>query len=92
MPDRRGTFRRALIGRGVTFSPEDLTTRAVGKLEVSEHDVVVIRSVEVRYRLVGIAEEQRDLAEGAHRVHERGCPVSRSLEGSFEVATGLDFV
>jgi uncharacterized OsmC-like protein len=87
-----GTFRRALSGRDVSFSPDDLKTRAVGKLEVNDHGVVVIRSVEVSYRLAGIPEAQRELAERAHRVHERGCPVSRSLEGAFEVTTTLEFV
>jgi len=87
-----GTFRRALSARNVSFSPDDLETRAVGKLEVNENDVVVIRSVEVGYRLAGIPEAQRELAERAHLVHERGCPVSRSLEGAFEVTTTLEFV
>lgn len=85
-----GTFRRALVARGVDFSVEDLQARAVGRVEVGEGGVPVLRRVDVSYRLAGVAPDQHESAQRACEVHERGCPVSRSLEGAIEISTTVD--
>jgi len=87
-----GTLRRALIARGVEFAPEDLQARVTGKLALNETNVVVIESVEIAYALAGVSPDQHATAQRAHQVHERACPVSRTLDGAIAVSTKLEFV
>jgi organic hydroperoxide reductase OsmC/OhrA len=53
--------------------------------------VLVIRRIVVRYRLP-VPEDRRADAERAHAVHQRGCPVARSIGGSIDIRTELEMV
>ena len=53
--------------------------------------MLVIERITVHYRLA-VPEELRADVERVHRVHARGCPVARSLEGGIEVRTELELV
>lgn len=83
-----GTFKRAILARGVAIEPEQLRTEGTGSI-VLEDRVPVIEAVEVRYRIVGTEPGDRPQIERAHAVHHRGCAVSRSLQGAFDVSTSL---
>lgn len=83
-----GTFKRALMARGVQISAGDLTAEAVGEIVV-DGDVPIIRAIEVRYTLRGIGADQLEKVDRAHAVHHRACAVSRSLEGAIEISTVL---
>jgi uncharacterized OsmC-like protein len=70
---------------------ERFEVEAVG--EIYDRDgVLVIERITVRYRLGGIADDQREVVERAHAVHPRSCPVARSLEGGIEIRTELELV
>ena len=85
-----GTFGRALQARGVDLASAGLELDATGHV-VEDGGVLVLKRIEVRYRLDAPA-DQRDAIERAHAVHHRACPVSRSLEGSIEIETEVDIV
>jgi len=54
--------------------------------------VLVIERITVRYRLRGVAPEQRGEVERVHGFHTRACPVARSLEGGIDVRTELELI
>jgi uncharacterized OsmC-like protein len=58
---------------------------------VVEDKVLVIKRIRVQYRLIGCPEDKRDAAERAHSLHASRCPVARSIGGSIELATTLQF-
>ena len=58
---------------------------------VLEDKVLVIRRIRVRYRLSGCPEDKREAAERAHGFHASRCPVARSIGGSIEITTQLEF-
>ncbi len=58
---------------------------------VADGKVLVIKRIRVRYLLTGCPEDKREAAERAHSLHADHCPVARSLRGSIEVSTALDF-
>ena len=62
---------------------------AIGEIE-TEHRVLIIKRIHVRYRLA-IPEERREEAERVHSFHARFRPVARSLEGSIDIRTELEF-
>jgi uncharacterized OsmC-like protein len=51
----------------------------------------VIKRIRVRYRLTGCPEDKRQAAERAHSFHAGRCPVARSIGGSIEITTQLEF-
>jgi organic hydroperoxide reductase OsmC/OhrA len=53
--------------------------------------VLVIKRIHVRYRLP-VPEDKREDAERAHAVHQRACPVARSIGGSIDIQTVLEVV
>jgi organic hydroperoxide reductase OsmC/OhrA len=53
--------------------------------------VLVIKRIRVHYR-VPVAEDKRAEAERAHAVHERACPVARSIGGSIDIQTELEMI
>lgn len=55
----------------------------------TEERVLVLRRIHVRYRLVA-PESQRDVVERVHSVHQRFCPVYRSLHPQVEVTTSYE--
>ena len=52
--------------------------------------VLVVKRIEVRYQLRIETEEQRELAERAHRHHVDNCPVAQTLKGCVEFETELE--
>jgi uncharacterized OsmC-like protein len=58
---------------------------------VLEDKVLVIKRIRVRYRLTGCPEDKREAAERAHSFHAGRCPVARSIGGSIEITTQLEF-
>ena len=58
---------------------------------VVEDKVLVLRRIEVRYRLT-IPEESHATAERVHGVHARSCPVARSIGGAVDISTRLELV
>ena len=85
-----GTFGGALEARHVDASNGRLTSEVTGEIELEER-VLVIKRIHVRYKLHA-AEDQRETAEHAYRIHVDRCPLARSLRGSIEITTSLDFV
>jgi len=58
---------------------------------VLEDKVLVIKRIRVRYRLTGCSEEKREAAERAHSFHAARCPVAKSIGGSIEITTELEY-
>jgi uncharacterized OsmC-like protein len=56
---------------------------------VNDDGVLVIRRIEVTYRLA-LPPEHHDTARRVLEVHARACPVARSLEGAIEIETKLE--
>ncbi|MDX1449984.1 MAG: OsmC family protein [Acidimicrobiia bacterium] len=54
--------------------------------------VLILRRIHVTYHLSGVAEDQKDAVERVHEFHARYCPVARSIEGSIEITTELEYV
>jgi uncharacterized OsmC-like protein len=52
---------------------------------------LVIKRINVTYRLGGVPDDSRDEVERVHGFHRRFCPVARSLEGGIDVRTELEF-
>jgi uncharacterized OsmC-like protein len=86
-----GTFKRALLARGVPLRPEDLETTGVGTIVVVDR-VPTIRSVAVSYVLANADPADHEKINRAHAVHDRGCAVSRSLEAAIAISTTLQLV
>lgn len=84
-----GTFKRALIARGIRISPGDLKSEAVGEIVV-EVDVPILRSVTVRYVLTGSQYDDHEKIHRAHAVHHKACAVSRSLDSAIAISTALE--
>lgn len=57
-----------------------------------EEKVLVIKRIRVRYRLAGCAEDKIEAANRAHEFHHSRCPVARSIGGSIDITTELQFV
>jgi uncharacterized OsmC-like protein len=83
-----GTFKRSLVARGVTISPGDLESEAIGEIFL-DGDVPILRAIEVRYSLSGTREDDQERIQRAHAVHHRACAVSRSVEPAIAVTTVL---
>ena len=58
---------------------------------VVEDKVLVIKRIRVHYRLIGCAADKREAAERAHGFHAGRCPVAKSIGGSIEITTQLEF-
>jgi uncharacterized OsmC-like protein len=58
---------------------------------VLEDKVLVIKRIRVRYQLTGCPADKREAAERAHSFHASRCPVAKSISGSIEISTVLDF-
>lgn len=86
-----GTFRRALVARGVKVTSSDLRAEAVGEIVV-DNGVPMIRAIEVRYRLAGTGPDEYAQVQRAHLVHHRACAVSRSVDAAINISTQLELV
>ena len=71
------------------MNPEQYDVEAVGEIELEEH-VLVIKRIVVHYRLA-VAPERREEAERVHGFHARFCPVARSISGTIDLRTELEF-
>lgn len=58
---------------------------------VLEDRVLVIKRIRVRYLLAGCPDDKREAAERAHGFHAARCPVAKSISGSIEITTQLEF-
>ncbi len=61
----------------------------VGAVE-KDGKVLVIRKIDVVYSLA-VGPEHHETAERVHEFHADYCPVARSISGSIEIATRLEF-
>lgn len=64
---------------------------AVRGLVAKDGKVLVIRRIEVTYRLK-LDQEHREVAERVLEFHADFCPVARTLSGCVEIETALEFV
>jgi uncharacterized OsmC-like protein len=58
---------------------------------VLEDKVLVIKRIRVHYQLTRCPAEKREAAERAHSFHASRCPVAKSISGSIEITTELEF-
>lgn len=63
----------------------------VGEIE-KDGGVLVIRRIHVTYHLRGASPDQREAVERCHDFHADRCPVARSIKGSIQVTTELEYV
>lgn len=63
----------------------------VGEIE-KDGGVLVIRRIHVTYHLRGAASDQREAVERCLDFHADRCPVARSIKGSIQVTTELEYV
>jgi organic hydroperoxide reductase OsmC/OhrA len=85
-----GTYARALAARGVTLGFDEHEIEGVG--EVYDRDgAMVVERIVVTHRL-RLAEEHRPTAERVLTFYERGCAVSRSIEGAISISSRVEFV
>jgi uncharacterized OsmC-like protein len=61
---------------------------ARGEVEL-EGKVLVVKRIDVTYRGLQVAEDDREKLERVLATHAEGCPVARSLKGSIEITTSL---
>jgi uncharacterized OsmC-like protein len=83
-----GTFAGALGARQISFS--DLRADTVGEIEV-DGKVLVIRRIKQTFHLAA-PNEERETVERVLSVYADSCPVARSLKGSIEITSELDFL
>jgi uncharacterized OsmC-like protein len=65
-----------------------------GEIETTEDNVLVIRRIHVKYRLVvdHLDTEIREKIERCMEFHPTKCPVARSLEGAIDISTEIELV
>jgi uncharacterized OsmC-like protein len=68
---------------------EDLRADTVGEIEV-ESKVLVIKRIKQTFHLAA-DEGDRETIERVLKVYADSCPVARSVKGSIEITSGLDF-
>ena len=71
------------------MSFENLSADTVGEIEV-ERKVLVIKRIRQIFHLRADAED-RETIERVLEVYADGCPVARSVKGSIEISSELDF-
>lgn len=74
----------------MSLSEGDLVSEVEGDI-VKDGKVLVIRAVQVTYRLK-IPAEHRETAEKVHSFHADFCPVARTLSNCVAIGTELRFV
>ena len=80
-----GTFAGALEARQIPAGGGRLTAEVRGEIEL-EDNVLVIRRIHVVYHLK-TAPGQGETIDRAHRVHQQGCPVYRSLHKAIQITS-----
>lgn len=64
-------------------------SEAVGEIEKTENNVLVIRRIHVTYHL-RLSPDMRDVAERVHGFHAEYCPVARTIRGCVDISTSLE--
>lgn len=54
--------------------------------------VLILKRIHVTYHLSGVEEDQKEAVDRVLAFHARYCPVARSIEGSIEITTELEYV
>ena len=54
--------------------------------------VLIVRAIDVHYRLSGVADDQKDAVERVMGFHADKCPVARSISGCVDITTTLEYV
>jgi len=85
-----GTLAGALEARQIPAGGGRLSSEVTGEI-VAEEKVLVIRRIQVHYRLRARA-DQRSAIERVHEVHHHGCPVYRSLYRAIEITSDLELI
>ena len=83
-----GTFGGALEARKIPAGEGRLTSEAIGEV-VADGRRLVLKHIHVNDRL-RVAEDQREAAERAHRVHISSCPVAQSIGNCVAITTSLE--
>jgi hypothetical protein len=86
-----GTFSGMLLALGQDTGGSSLAAKATGRI-VKEKAVLRVASIHVVYELrrdAGVAES--DITR-AHAVHQRRCPIARSIGASIALTTELRFL
>lgn len=78
-----GTLRGALAARGIHADGTNLRADVEGLIERVGAGIK-ITTIRVHYTLA-VSAEQRETAERAVAVHERGCPASQSVQPSITI-------
>ena len=86
-----GTFGGALEARGIRADEGRLTSEAIGDVE-KDGRVLVIKRIQVRYRLEVEPDADRAAIERVMQVHSNACPVYRSLHPQIEITPSLELV
>jgi uncharacterized OsmC-like protein len=84
-----GTFGGALEARDVNASGGRLVAEVRGEIERGDDRVLVIKRIHVVYRLKAPA-AARETIDRVYGMHQRFCPVYRSLEAAIDITTALE--
>ncbi len=57
-----------------------------------EGSVLVVKRINVTYRLRGVESDQRETVERVHGLHVDRCPVARSISPQIEITTAVEYV
>jgi uncharacterized OsmC-like protein len=65
-----------------------------GEIETTDDNVLVIRRIHVKYRLMveQLDDEAREKIDRCMEFHPKKCPVARSLEAAVAITTEMDLV
>jgi uncharacterized OsmC-like protein len=66
-----------------------LTSEAVGNVIANEDKVLQIHSIHVAYRLRLADPGKAEAVQRAYEVHQRNCPIYRTLSGCVQITTEL---
>lgn len=62
-----------------------------GEIE-KEGSVLVVKRINVTYRLRGVESDQRETVERVRGLHVDRCPVARSISPQIEITTAVEYV
>lgn len=85
-----GTFARALKARDIEIGLDEYEVEARGEL-YNRDGVLVIERIVVTHKLC-LPEDKHPVAQRVLGFYERACSVGRSLKGSIEIESRLEFV
>jgi len=83
--------RGSLEAHGVPASYGNPASTGIGEVE-KDGGVVVVRRIHVAYRLKRVGQEDRRTVERVNGFHVDHCPVARSIHGSIDITTDVEYV